>query len=160
MIPNSCYHSLFSLFVYVLGFFGFPKAFNTVPFDTRAVPSYFFFSVQSLLKCTVQYVNLRCVCCQSMQCFVRDPELRGSNKRTQLFNTNYNIFFKQLSGNKMNSHNLATVFGPNILHKSKGGEFQVETLERADDRQDIIDIVEDMIDNHRRLFEVRNMTLC
>ena len=54
----------------------------------------------------------------------------------------------------MGSHNLATLFGPNILHTSKGGEFQVETLERAEERQDIIAIVKEIVDHHQKVFEV------
>ena len=67
----------------------------------------------------------------------------------------------QLSGNKMDAHNLATLFGPNILHKSKrsggggGPDFQVETMERAEERGDVISIVQDMIQNHVHLLQVQ-----
>lgn len=54
----------------------------------------------------------------------------------------------------MDSSNLATLFGPNILHKSKGGEFQVESPERAEQRSDVIAVVKDLIDNYVQLFEV------
>ncbi|XP_064636778.1 rho GTPase-activating protein 6-like isoform X2 [Lineus longissimus] len=62
-----------------------------------------------------------------------------------------------LSGNKMDAHNLATLFGPNILHKVKGGagqEFQVESLDRAEERKEIIEIVRDMIMFNTKLYEV------
>ena len=58
----------------------------------------------------------------------------------------------------MDSHNLATLFGPNILHTSKGGEFQVETLERAQESQDVIAIVKEVIDHHQKVFEVSNIS--
>ncbi|KAK2184536.1 hypothetical protein NP493_263g03024 [Ridgeia piscesae] len=61
---------------------------------------------------------------------------------------------QELPGNKMDSHNLATLFGPNILHTSKGGEFQVETLERAQESQDVIAIVKEVIDHHQKVFEL------
>lgn len=54
----------------------------------------------------------------------------------------------------MDSHNLATLFGPNILHKAKGGEFQVESLERAEERKDVIGIVQECIDHYTELFQV------
>ena len=62
---------------------------------------------------------------------------------------------QQLHGNKMDSHNLATLFGPNLLHKAKGGEFEVETMERAEERREVIAVVQDMIENYQRIFEVR-----
>ena len=54
----------------------------------------------------------------------------------------------------MDSKNLATLFGPNILHKAKGGAFQVESKERADEREDIIEVVKEMIDHQATIFEV------
>ena len=65
----------------------------------------------------------------------------------------------QLPGNKMGSHNLATLFGPNILHTARGGEFQVESLERAEERQDIISVVKEIIDHHKQIYEVLHTLL-
>lgn len=63
----------------------------------------------------------------------------------------------QLPGNKMDSHNLATLFGPNILHKAKVGSeksFVVEDMDRAEERSEVIAVLEDMIDFHEHLFNV------
>jgi len=56
----------------------------------------------------------------------------------------------------MDSNNLATLFGPNILHKAKSTEkeFSVESMERAEERKDVIDVVKSMIDNHHHVFQV------
>jgi hypothetical protein len=56
----------------------------------------------------------------------------------------------------MDAHNLATLFGPNILHKTKGSEkeFNVESAERAEESKEVIEVVKDMIDNYDKLFEV------
>lgn len=56
----------------------------------------------------------------------------------------------------MDSYNLATLFGPNILHKVKSSEkeYQVESLERAEERKDVIDVIKDMIDNYNQIFQV------
>ena len=55
----------------------------------------------------------------------------------------------------MDSNNLATLFGPNLLHKAKGGvEFEVESLERAEERKDVIAVINEMIVNHKTLFQV------
>ena len=57
----------------------------------------------------------------------------------------------------MDTHNLATLFGPNILHKAKSTEkeFTVESMERAEERKEVIDVVKAMITNHQALFQVR-----
>ena len=55
----------------------------------------------------------------------------------------------------MDSHNLAILFGPNILHKSKGGQFEVESVERAEERAEVIGVVKEMIDHQSDIFEVR-----
>lgn len=60
----------------------------------------------------------------------------------------------QVPGNKMDAHNLATLFGPNILHKAKGGAFQVESLERAEERAEVISVVKEMIEHQTDIFEV------
>ena len=61
----------------------------------------------------------------------------------------------------MDSHNLATLFGPNILHKAKGGvekEFQVERAERAEERDEIIAVIQETIDHYQSIFEVTFVT--
>ena len=54
----------------------------------------------------------------------------------------------------MDSNNLATLFGPNILHKAKGREYEVESLQRLDERGDVIAVVKALIDNYTQIFEV------
>uniref|UniRef100_T1JCG3 Rho-GAP domain-containing protein n=1 Tax=Strigamia maritima TaxID=126957 RepID=T1JCG3_STRMM len=66
---------------------------------------------------------------------------------------------EKMFGNKMNSTNLATLFGPNVLHTVKGGaavdrEFVVLASSRADERIDVISAVKTMIDNTKALFHV------
>ena len=67
------------------------------------------------------------------------------------------LFQFQLQGNKMDSHNLATLFGPNLLHKAKSPsekEFQVETMERAEERKEVIGVIQEMIEQTGRIFQV------
>ncbi|VDI17995.1 Rho GTPase-activating protein 6 [Mytilus galloprovincialis] len=61
-----------------------------------------------------------------------------------------------LPGNKMDAHNLATLFGPNILRKTKGSEkeFNVESVERLEESKEVIEVVKDMIENYDKMFEV------
>lgn len=61
----------------------------------------------------------------------------------------------------MDSNNLATLFGPNILHKVKSTEkeFQVESKERAEERKEVIEVIKDMIDNYEHIFQVRYYTV-
>ncbi|KAK2552587.1 Rho GTPase-activating protein 6 [Acropora cervicornis] len=56
----------------------------------------------------------------------------------------------------MNSKNLAIIIGPNILHKVKGQhhDFLVEDKARADERKEVIEVIQDMIEHHRELFEI------
>ena len=56
----------------------------------------------------------------------------------------------------MDTHNLATLFGPNILHKAKSTEkeFTVESVARAEERKEVIDVVKSIITNHHELFQV------
>lgn len=69
----------------------------------------------------------------------------------------------QVIGNKMTSLNLATIFGPNLLHKQKSSEkeFSVESSARMEDSAAIISVVQLMIDTHQSLFTVHHthMTL-
>ncbi|XP_071452495.1 uncharacterized protein RhoGAP102A isoform X2 [Hetaerina americana] len=59
-----------------------------------------------------------------------------------------------LSGNKMDSGNLATLFAPNILRKSNA-DFRCDSRdEAAEDRLDVINVVRSMIEHNRELFMV------
>ncbi len=60
----------------------------------------------------------------------------------------------------MDAHNLATLFGPNLLHKAKGGEFEVETAERAEERKDIIAVLQDLITAFDVFYQVRFLLFC
>ena len=57
----------------------------------------------------------------------------------------------------MTARNLATIFGPNLLHMQKNSdkEFEVQSLALANDRMAIIAVVLSMITNYRTLFMVR-----
>ena len=63
---------------------------------------------------------------------------------------------QQVAGNKMDASNLATIFAPNILHKSKAREFAVENSERLEERCDVINVVKIMIEKCGEIFEVIN----
>ncbi|XP_016378587.1 rho GTPase-activating protein 6-like isoform X2 [Sinocyclocheilus rhinocerous] len=62
----------------------------------------------------------------------------------------------EVIGNKMTSLNLATIFGPNLLHKQKSSEkeFSVESSARMEDSAAIISVVQHMIDTHQSLFMI------
>ncbi|KAM9343032.1 rho GTPase-activating protein 6 isoform 2-T2 [Pholidichthys leucotaenia] len=63
---------------------------------------------------------------------------------------------QEIIGNKMTSLNLATVFGPNLLHKQKNSdkEFAVESFARAEESTALIGVVQKMIDTYETLFMV------
>lgn len=56
----------------------------------------------------------------------------------------------------MTSLNLATIFGPNLLHKQKNSdkEFAVESFARAEESSAVISVVQRMIDSYEMLFMV------
>lgn len=56
----------------------------------------------------------------------------------------------------MTSLNLATIFGPNLLHKQKttDKEFTVQSSARAEESTAIIAVVQKMIENYEMLFMV------
>lgn len=56
----------------------------------------------------------------------------------------------------MTSLNLATVFGPNLLHKQKSldKEFAVQSFARAEESTAIIGVVQRMINTYETLFMV------
>lgn len=56
----------------------------------------------------------------------------------------------------MTSQNLATIFGPNLLHKQKNSdkEFSVHSFSRVEDSTAIISVVQRMINTWDTLFMV------
>ncbi|XP_048879514.1 rho GTPase-activating protein 6-like isoform X2 [Brienomyrus brachyistius] len=62
----------------------------------------------------------------------------------------------EVTGNKMTSLNLATIFGPNLLHKTKSSdrEFSVQSSARAEESTAIISVVQKMISSNEALFTV------
>lgn len=67
----------------------------------------------------------------------------------------------QIPGNKMTSWNLATIFGPNLLHKTKNSdkEFAVESLARAEESVAVISVLQRLIESHDALFTVSPATV-
>ncbi|RUS87254.1 hypothetical protein EGW08_005006, partial [Elysia chlorotica] len=68
-----------------------------------------------------------------------------------------------VSGNKMDVHNLATLFGPNILRRSQAGGVASATDkelmyqqsgDRVEESKEVIEVVKDMIEHHHDLFEL------
>lgn len=56
----------------------------------------------------------------------------------------------------MTTYNLATIFGPNLLHKQKNPEkeFKVQSFARAEESMAVISVVQKMISAHDSLFTV------
>lgn len=56
----------------------------------------------------------------------------------------------------MTTNNLATIFGPNLLHKQKNPEkeFTVQSFARAEESTAVISVVQKMISAHHSLFMV------
>ncbi|KAJ0009285.1 hypothetical protein NQD34_000987, partial [Periophthalmus magnuspinnatus] len=63
---------------------------------------------------------------------------------------------QEVTGNKMTSLNLATIFGPNLLHKLKNSdkEFSVQSSARAEESAAVIAVLEKMIASYQSLFMV------
>ncbi|XP_075872283.1 rho GTPase-activating protein 6-like isoform X2 [Nelusetta ayraudi] len=63
---------------------------------------------------------------------------------------------QEITGNKMTSLNLATIFGPNLLHKLKSSdkEFSVQSSARAEESTAVIAVLQRMISSYRTLFLV------
>ncbi|XP_028835310.1 rho GTPase-activating protein 6-like isoform X1 [Denticeps clupeoides] len=63
---------------------------------------------------------------------------------------------QEVMGNKMTSLNLATIFGPNLLHKQKSSdkEFSVQSSARAEESTMVIAVVQRMISTFHELFMV------
>lgn len=66
----------------------------------------------------------------------------------------------QITGNKMTSLNLATIFGPNLLHKQKSSdkEFSVQSSARAEESTAVIAVLQRMIASYQTLFMVSHCT--
>uniref|UniRef100_A0A7N6BGL2 Rho-GAP domain-containing protein n=1 Tax=Anabas testudineus TaxID=64144 RepID=A0A7N6BGL2_ANATE len=63
---------------------------------------------------------------------------------------------QEITGNKMTSLNLATIFGPNLLHKQKSSdkEFSVQSSARAEESTAVIAVLQRMIASYQTLFTV------
>ncbi|CAJ1087087.1 rho GTPase-activating protein 6-like isoform X2 [Xyrichtys novacula] len=63
---------------------------------------------------------------------------------------------QEITGNKMTSLNLATIFGPNLLHKQKSSdkEFSVQSTARAEESTAVIAVLQRMIASYQTLFMV------
>ncbi|MED6277067.1 hypothetical protein CHARACLAT_009405 [Characodon lateralis] len=63
---------------------------------------------------------------------------------------------QKIPGNKMTSRNLATILGPNLLHKQKNSdkEFSVQSFAHAEESTAIISVVQRMIDAYDKVFMV------
>ncbi|XP_074483385.1 rho GTPase-activating protein 6-like isoform X1 [Sebastes fasciatus] len=63
---------------------------------------------------------------------------------------------EEITGNKMTSLNLATIFGPNLLHKQKNSdkEFSVQSSARAEESTAVIAVLQRMIASYQTLFMV------
>ncbi|XP_070711810.1 rho GTPase-activating protein 6-like isoform X2 [Pempheris klunzingeri] len=63
---------------------------------------------------------------------------------------------QEITGNKMTSLNLATIFGPNLLHKQKSSdkEFSVQSSARAEESTAVIAVLQKMIASYQTLFMV------
>uniref|UniRef100_H3DAN2 Rho GTPase activating protein 6 n=1 Tax=Tetraodon nigroviridis TaxID=99883 RepID=H3DAN2_TETNG len=63
---------------------------------------------------------------------------------------------QEVTGNKMTSLNLATIFGPNLLHKQKSSdkEFSVQSSARAEESTAVIAVLQRMIASFQTLFTV------
>ena len=64
---------------------------------------------------------------------------------------------QQVPGNKMDSSNLATVFGPTVLRRGKtGSKFQLDSgVDEVAQNADVVAVVKDLIDFHAAVFRVR-----
>lgn len=81
--------------------------------------------------------------------------MNNTNETLTLADEIRTILF-QVLGNKMTTYNLATIFGPNLLHKQKNPEkeFTVQSFARAEESTAVISVVQKMISAHHSLFMV------
>lgn len=63
---------------------------------------------------------------------------------------------QEITGNKMTSLNLATIFGPNLLHKQKNSdkEYSVQSSARAEESTAVIAVLQRLIASYQTLFMV------
>uniref|UniRef100_A0A3Q0SUS5 Rho GTPase activating protein 6 n=1 Tax=Amphilophus citrinellus TaxID=61819 RepID=A0A3Q0SUS5_AMPCI len=63
---------------------------------------------------------------------------------------------QEITGNKMTALNLATIFGPNLLHKQKSTdkEFTVQSSARAEESTAVIAVLQKMIASYQTVFMV------
>lgn len=54
----------------------------------------------------------------------------------------------------MDSINLATLFGPNILRRTKSGELKGDAADHMEENRDVIQVVQRLIDHHDEMFMV------
>jgi len=57
----------------------------------------------------------------------------------------------------MDSSNLATVFGPNVLRRGKTGKCHLDSMEEMTQVTEIVAVVKDLIDFHAAVFRVRRL---
>ena len=55
----------------------------------------------------------------------------------------------------MDSSNLATVFGPNVLRRGKMSKSQLDSVHEVAQNADVVSVVKDLIDFHAAVFRVR-----
>jgi len=65
----------------------------------------------------------------------------------------------QVTGNKMDSSNLATVFGPNVLRRRRSSKSQLDSVDEVAQNADVVSVVKDLIDFHAAVFRVLTTAL-
>ncbi|XP_051566580.1 rho GTPase-activating protein 6-like isoform X3 [Myxocyprinus asiaticus] len=103
-------------------------------------------TLMQLLICLLPACN-----CDTLQCLLHFLSNVANHAEDSLDTEGQEVI-----GNKMTSLNLATIFGPNLLHKQKSSEkeFSVQSSARVEDSAAIITVVQHMIDSHETLFMI------
>ncbi|XP_052004444.1 rho GTPase-activating protein 6-like isoform X3 [Xyrauchen texanus] len=103
-------------------------------------------TLMQLLICLLPACN-----CDTLQCLLHFLSNVANHAEDSLDTDGQEVI-----GNKMTSLNLATIFGPNLLHKQKSSEkeFSVQSSARVEDSAAIITVVQHMIDWHETLFMI------
>lgn len=103
--------------------------------------------------CFFPQIPSQCKCVSSVAFF--NSGLLSDSWVAFLLNS-FHRFHLQIAGNKMTSWNLATIFGPNLLHKTKNSdkEFAVESVARAEESVAVINVLQRLIESHDALFTV------
>jgi len=79
---------------------------------------------------------------------------RGDKYASVVINSRVRMW--QVPGNKMDSSNLATVFGPNVLRdRRKTDRHQPDGVDAMAQISDVVAVVKDLIDFHAAVFRVR-----